>query len=93
MSHDQPILRHNGVGIADMYSPEEYERLMAGNEVPNQTDVLTNQTDVLTNSQPQDRGLRVKSATLSDLFFQGYYGLVLHFKLFKEYNIKEYNIV
>lgn len=29
MSDDQPILRHNGVGIADMYSPEEYERIMA----------------------------------------------------------------
>ena len=55
MGDDQPILRHNGVGIADMYSPEEYERLMAGDEVPNQTDVLTNQTDVLTNSQPQDK--------------------------------------
>jgi len=41
---DRPILRHNGVGEADMYSPEEYERLMAGDEVPNQTDVLTNQT-------------------------------------------------
>ncbi len=62
MSHDQPILRHNGVGIADMYSPEEYERLMAGDEMPNQTDVLTN-------SQPQDRGLGVKSATLQDSLY------------------------
>jgi hypothetical protein len=58
MGDDQPILRHNGVGIADMYSPEEYERLMAGDEVPNQTDVgriiFTNDQPYHTNNSSKD---------------------------------------
>jgi hypothetical protein len=34
MSEDRPILRHNGVGEADMYSPKEYAQLMLPQSIP-----------------------------------------------------------
>jgi hypothetical protein len=45
MSDDRPTLIHNGVGISDLETQDEYDWLMAGQKVPNKTSVSMQDED------------------------------------------------